>query len=63
MAKRIDPLRKIIERPNTNGYLTEKLECGHTVMRPLALGEPAQEPSKAIRRRCHFCGAKATGAQ
>lgn len=50
----IGPLKTIVERP-TN--LTEKLECGHTIQRPLSLGEFAMEPSKAKRRRCYHCAA------
>lgn len=46
------PLRKIIDRPSN---LTEHLECGHIIARPLGLGELAMEPSKVKRRRCYHC--------
>jgi hypothetical protein len=46
------PLKTIIARPSN---LQETLECGHTINRPLSLGEAAQEPSKAKRRRCYHC--------
>ncbi len=49
------PLKRIIDRPT---YLTETLECGHTIARPLGLGEPAQLPSKAKSRRCYKCAAE-----
>jgi len=41
------PLRAIVARPT---QLTEQLECGHTINRPLGLGEFAGYPSKAQRR-------------
>ena len=47
------PLKLIIDRPSS---LHETLECGHTIARPLSLGEAAQVPSKALRRRCYKCG-------
>lgn len=46
------PLRAIVARPT---QLTEQLECGHIINRPLGLGEFAMEPSKAQRRRCYHC--------
>lgn len=46
------PLKTIIARPSN---LKETLECGHTINRPLSLGELAMEPSKAKRRRCYIC--------
>jgi len=46
------PLRLIIDRPDP---MLETLECGHTISRTLGLGEDAQSPSKARRRRCHCC--------
>ena len=48
------PLRLIVSRP-TN--FTEILECGHTICRPLGLGEMAMYPSKVKRRRCYECAA------
>lgn len=52
MAK-IGPLKLIVERPT---QMTEKLECGHILARPLGLGENAMKPSKVLRRRCYICG-------
>lgn len=49
----IGPLKLIIDRPT---QMTEKLECGHTIARPLSLGENAMKPSKVVRRRCYLCG-------
>lgn len=46
------PLRKIIDRPDN---MAETLECGHTIPRPLGLGEFAMGPSKAKSRRCWKC--------
>ena len=46
------PLRRIIDRPK---QLLETLECGHTIPRPLGLGEDATQPSKVTRRRCYAC--------
>ena len=46
------PLRRIVSRPT---QLTEELECGHVIARPLGLGENAQEPSRVQRRRGHRC--------
>lgn len=48
------PLRKIVARPSD---LTEMLECGHLINRPISLGEAIQFPSKAKRRRCYHCDA------
>ena len=48
----IYPLRRIVERPD---YLLETLECGHTIVRPLGLGEFAMRPSKVKSRRCYKC--------
>lgn len=48
----VSPLRRIIGRP---ADLLEELECGHVITRPVSLGEPIQEPSKAKRRRCYKC--------
>jgi len=58
------PLRTIVARPSD---LSETLECGHTINRPLGLGECAMFPSKVKRRRCYVCAetaalAKAGGA-
>lgn len=64
MTKRAEhtagPLRLIIDRPSD---LSEALECGHTINRPLSLGECAMYPSKVKRRRCYKCAAiaRATG--
>jgi len=38
-------------------YPTETLACGHTIPRPLGLGEDAMKPAKAKRRRCWKCAA------
>jgi hypothetical protein len=46
------PLRTIVARPS---HLTEQLDCGHIINRPLACGEAAMLPSKAARRRCYHC--------
>lgn len=46
------PLRAIVSRPD---QLHEALECGHTILRPLGLGENAQALSKVQRRRCYKC--------
>lgn len=54
------PLRAIIARPT---YLTEHLECGHIINRPLSCGEMAMEPSKAQRRRCYHCQPEAKPAK
>lgn len=51
------PLRLIVGCPS---QLTERLECGHVISRPLGLGEDATQPAKAKRRRCHHC---ASGAE
>ena len=48
------PLRTIVARPSN---LSETLECGHTINRPLGLGECAMYPSKVSRRRCYECAA------
>jgi hypothetical protein len=53
------PLRRIVDRPET---MLETLECGHTIVRPLGLGEFAMKPSKVKSRRCHKC-AQAQGNQ
>lgn len=50
----LGPLRTIVARP---AQLTEELECGHVIARPLGLGENAMQPSKAKRRRCYHCAA------
>ncbi|ACI92678.1 hypothetical protein OCAR_5547 [Afipia carboxidovorans OM5] len=52
-----DPLRSIVSRNLIAN--TETLECGHSITRPLSLGEFAMEPSKAKRRRCYHCAALA----
>jgi hypothetical protein len=54
------PLRAIIGRPT---YLTEELECGHVISRPLSCGELAMAPSKAKRRRCYYCQPEAKEAK
>lgn len=54
MEKQPAPLRTIVDRPDNT---SERLECGHMIVRPLALGEPAFLPSKALRRRCYHCAA------
>lgn len=56
MTVKLGPLRKIVARPSD---LSEMLECGHLVNRPLALGECAMFPSKAKRRRCYHCAEEA----
>lgn len=50
--KKPAPLRLIVDRPSE---MLETLECGHTLKRPLGLGEFAMEPSKAKSRRCWKC--------
>ena len=45
------PLRKIVDRPSN---LLETLDCGHTIPRPLGLGEDAMTPAKAKKRRDSF---------
>lgn len=52
----IGPLKLIIDRPS---HMLETLECGHTIARPLGLGENAFKPSKVKRRRCYICGENA----
>lgn len=48
------PLVEIIVKDCSSN--TETLACGHTIPRPLGLGEFAMEPSKAKKRRCFKCG-------
>lgn len=58
-TRKFGPLKAIVSRPTD---LTETLECGHTINRPLSLGECAMFPSKAKRRRCYVCADAALAA-
>lgn len=46
------PLRAIVERLPER---TERLECGHIISHPIALGMGAEYVPPAKRRRCYFC--------